>query len=76
MNFELQNIEDYTKDLPWMLKALVQLEKEFYSDGWHFIKPVLPETAFAEICKQLYPKLDACISQKGDEYTKHLLYTS
>jgi len=75
MNFELQNIEDYTKDLPWMLKALVQLEKEFYSDGWHFIKPVLPETAFAEICKQLYPKLDACISQKGDEYTKHLLYT-
>ena len=75
MNFELQNIEDYTKDLPWMLKALVQLEKEFYSEAWHFIKPVLPETAFTEICEQLHPKLADAISQKGDDYTKHLLYT-
>ena len=29
MDFRLQNIEDYTKHLVWMLKALEQLEKEF-----------------------------------------------
>ncbi len=75
MNFELQNIEDYTRDLPWMLKALVQLEKEFYGQDWDFIKPVNSETAFTEISKQLHPKLSAVISEKGDSYIKHLLYT-
>lgn len=75
MNFELQNIEDYTKNLVWMHKALVQIEKEFSTEDWLFIKPVLPEKAFTEICDQLYPKLTNAISEKGDSYIKHLLYT-
>lgn len=75
MNFELQNIEDYTKNLTWMLKALVQVEKEFHAEDWHFTKPIRPETAFIEICEQLYPYLANRISEKGDSYTKHLLYT-
>jgi hypothetical protein len=75
MNFELQNIDDYTKNLVWMLKALVQIEKEFSTEDWLFIKPEHPETAFTEICEQLYPKLANAISEKGDHYTKHLLYT-
>jgi len=74
MNFGLENIEDYTKDLPWMLKALAQLEKEFLHEQWTFRKPIHPETAFLEIVKELHPKLDALIHQRGSSYTRQLLY--
>ena len=75
MNFELQNIEDYTRDLAWMLKALEQLEKEFQVENWTFIKPIQPETAFEKITLQLHPKLKELIEQRGDLYCKQLLYT-
>lgn len=75
MTFELQNIEDYTKDLDWMLKALSQLEKEFLVENWTFRKPVNPQTAFEEIVVQLHPKLENCLAKKGDSYCKQLLYS-
>lgn len=75
MAFELQNIEDYTKDLAWMLKALEQLEKEFQIENWTFRQPIHPETAFDEVCTQLQPKLKAMIEQRGEHYCKQLLYT-
>lgn len=74
MNLGLENIEDYTKDLPWMLKALIQLEKEFVHEQWLFRKPIHPETAFREIVNELHPKLDALIHQRGSSYTRQLLY--
>jgi hypothetical protein len=75
MDFGLQNIEDYTKDLNWMLKALSQLEKEFLVENWTFRRPVNPETAFEEIVLQLQPKLADLLEQRGDSYCKQLLYT-
>lgn len=75
MDFGLQNIEDYTKDFVWMLKALEQLEKEFQIENWIFQKPLNPTTAFEEIVLQLHPKLDELIEQRGDGYCKQLLYT-
>ena len=75
MGFGLQNIEDYTKDLAWMLKALEQLEKEFQVENWFFRKPLNPTTAFEEITLQLHPKLKELIEQRGDDYCKQLLYT-
>jgi len=74
MDFGLQNIEDYTKDLAWVLKAVEQLEKEFQSEKWTFRKPVHPETAFKDIVLQLQPRLKELIGQRGDYYFKQLLY--
>jgi hypothetical protein len=75
MDFGLQNIEDYTKDLTWMLKALEQLEKEFQVEGWVFRKPIDPNTAFEEIALQLHPKFKELIERRGDDYCKQILYT-
>lgn len=74
MNLDLKNIEDYTKDLFWVLKALEQLEKEFQSETWHFQKPNRPESAFYEIASQLHPRLTDLLHHKGSEYIKHYLY--
>jgi len=75
MDFGLQNIEDYTKDLAWMLKALEQLEKEFQVEHWTFRKPIHSTTAFEDISLQLHPKLKDLILRRGDTYCKQLLYT-
>jgi len=74
MDFGLQNIEDYSKDSVWMLKALEQLEKEFQSEKWTFRKPVHPETAFNDIVLQLQPRLKELINRRGAIYCKQLLY--
>ena len=74
MDFGLQNIEDYSKDLVWMLKALEQLEKEFQTEKWTFLKPLHPETAFNDIVIQLQPRLKELIDRRGDVYCKQLLY--
>ncbi|MCS5662735.1 MAG: hypothetical protein NZ604_00420 [Flavobacteriales bacterium] len=74
MDFGLQNIEDYTKDLAWVLKAVEQLEKEFQSEKWTFRKPLHPETAFKDIVLQLQPSLKALIDRTGHDYCKQLLY--
>jgi hypothetical protein len=74
MDFGLQNIEDYSKDLVWMLKALEQLEKEFQSEKWTFRKPLHPETAFKDIVLQLQPGLKELIDRRGHDYCKQLLY--
>jgi len=75
MNFELQNIEDYTKDLVWMLKATIQVEKEFCVENWVLIKPINAQTAFEDIVVQVHKKLANLIKLKGDSFVKHLLYT-
>ena len=59
MDLELKNISVYSKDLYWMLKAIVQLEKEFEGEGWFFLKPSDPHQAFDELVVQLEPKLKA-----------------
>ena len=74
MNFGIEHIDDYTQDLPWMLRALLQLEKEFVHERWTFHKPIYPETAFYEIVKELQPKLEALIQERGASYTRQLLY--
>ena len=74
MNLDLKNIEDYTKDLFWVLKALEQLEKEFQRESWHFQKPTRAESAFHEIASQLHPRLTDLLTHKGSEYIKHYLY--
>jgi hypothetical protein len=74
MNLGLQNIEDYTKDLHWMLQATMQLEKEFYQQGWIFDKPIQADNAFEFIEQQLLPKLSNEMAQKGNSYSKQLLY--
>ena len=75
MNFELQNIEDYTKDLVWMLKATTQVEKEFCVENWVLVKPINAQTAFEDIAVQVHKKLTDLIKLKGDSFVKHLLYT-
>jgi hypothetical protein len=74
MKLGLEHIEDYTQDLSWMLKALVQLEKEFVLEQWTFKIPVNPETAFQQIVEALHPKLDELIRLRGASFTKQLLY--
>jgi len=74
MDVSLQNIDDYTKDLSWMLKALVQIEREFQSQDWVFTKPVNAQTAFEDIEQQLEPKITALIAQRGHAYFKQMLY--
>ena len=75
MDFGLQNIEDYTRKLKWMLKASKQLEKEFATEKWSFEDPIHPDTAFSDLVMQLNPKLAQLLTQRGDEYCKQLLYT-
>ena len=36
MDLGLKNVSVYSKDLYWMLKAIVQLEKEFEGEGCFF----------------------------------------
>jgi len=74
MDVSLQNIDDYTKDLSWMLKALVQIEREFQNQDWVFTKPVNAQTAFEDIEQQLEPKITALIAQRGHAYFKQMLY--
>jgi hypothetical protein len=75
MDFTLENVENYTKNLTWMLKALKQIEKEFYSQAWVFTKPTLAESAFEDISQQLEPKICRLIENNGVQYCKQILYT-
>ena len=57
MDLELKNVSVYCKDLHWMLKAISQLEKEFESEKWVFLKPSDPQKVFQEIVFQLEHRL-------------------
>ena len=74
MDLELKNISVYSKDLYWMLKAIVQLEKEFEGEGWFFLKPSDPHQAFDELVVQLEHKLKELVDRRGLFYCKQLLY--
>ena len=74
MDLELKNISVYSKDLYWMLKAIVQLEKEFEGEGWFFLKPSDPQKAFDDVVFQLEPKLKDLVDRRGLFYCKQLLY--
>lgn len=74
MDLELKNVSVYSKDLYWMLKAMVQLEKEFEGEGWFFLKPSDPHQAFDELVVQLEPKLKELVNCRGLFYCKQLLY--
>jgi hypothetical protein len=53
MDLELKNVSVYCKDLYWMLKAISQLEKDFESEKWVFLKPSDPQKVFQEVIFQL-----------------------
>ena len=74
MDFELKNVSVYRKDLYWMLKAIAQLEKEFESEKWLFLKPSDPQKVFEEVVFQLEPRLKELVDRKGLSYCKQLLY--
>ena len=74
MDLELKNVSVYSKDLYWMLKAIVQLEKEFEGEGWFFLKPSYPQHAFDDVVVQLEPKLKELVDLRGLFYCKQLLY--
>tara|TARA_B000000475_G_scaffold237934_1_gene206741 strand:+ start:1364 stop:1759 length:396 start_codon:yes stop_codon:yes gene_type:complete len=74
MDLELKNVSVYSKDLYWILKALVQLEKEFEGEGWFFLKPSDPQKAFDDVVFQLEPKLKDLVDRRGLFYCKQLLY--
>ena len=74
MDLELKNVSVYSKDLYWMLKAIVQLEKEFEGEGWFFLKPSDPQKAFDDDDVQLEPKLKELVDLRGLFYCKQLLY--
>ena len=74
MDLDLENIEDYTRDLGWMLKALEQLEREFRGEMWTFEKPEEARYAFTTIIFQLEPRLKDLIARRGDAYFQQLLY--
>ena len=57
MDLELKNVSVYCKDLYWMLKAISQLEKEFESEKWVFLKPSDTQKVFQEIVFQLEHRL-------------------
>ena len=57
MDLELKNVSVYCKDLYWMLKAISQLEKEFESEKWVFLKPSAPQKVFQQIVFQLEHRL-------------------
>ena len=74
MDFELKNISAHSKDLYWIIKVAVQLEKEFKSEEWVFLKPSDPQKAFDELVNQLEPKLKELFDLRGLSYCKQLLY--
>jgi len=74
MDLELKNISVYSKDLHWMLKAVAQLEKEFESEEWVFIKPSEPQKVFDDVVFQLEPKLKDLVDRRGLFYCKQILY--
>ena len=74
MDFELKNVSVYSKDLYWMLKAVAQLEKEFESEKWVFLKPSDPQKVVEEVVFQLEPRLKELVDRKGLSYCKQLLY--
>tara|TARA_S200000501_G_scaffold362181_1_gene391370 strand:- start:773 stop:1168 length:396 start_codon:yes stop_codon:yes gene_type:complete len=74
MDLELKNVSVYSKDLHWILKALVQLEKEFEGEEWVFVKPSDPQKAFDDVVFQLEPKLKDLVDRRGLFYCKQLLY--
>ena len=57
MDLEFKNVSVYCKDLYWMLNAISQLEKEFESEKWVFLKPSDPQKVFQEIVFQLEHRL-------------------
>ena len=74
MDFELKNVSVYSKDLYWMLKAVAQLEKEFESEKWVFLKPSDRQKVFQEVVFQLEHRLKELVNRKGLSYCKQLLY--
>lgn len=74
MDLELKNVSVYSKDFPWMLKAVAQLEKEFESEQWVFLKPSNPQKVFEEVIFQLEHRLKELVNRKGLSYCKQLLY--
>mgnify|MGYP001228554820 CR=1 FL=1 len=74
MDFELKNVSVYTKDLYWILKAISQLEKEFDSEKWVFLKPSDLQKIFEEVVFQLEYMLKKLVDRKGLSYCKQLLY--
>ena len=46
MDLELKNVSVNSKDLYWMLKAVAQLEKEFESEQWVFLKTLTSSKSF------------------------------
>ena len=74
MDLELKNVSVYSKDLHWILKALVQLEKEFESEEWVFVKPSDSQKAFYDVVFQLEPKLKDLVDRRGLFYCKQMLY--
>ena len=74
MDLELKNVSVNSKDLYWMLKAVAQLEKEFESEQWVFLKPSDPQKVFDEVVFQLEHRLKELVNRKGLSYCKQLLY--
>ena len=71
---DLELVSVYSKDLHWMLKAIAQLEKEFESEQWVFLKPSDPKKVFNEVVFQLESRLKELVNLKGLYYYKQLLY--
>ena len=74
MDFGIKNIDNYTKDLGWVLKAIDQLEKEVQHEKWKFSKPIDYKTAFQQVVLHLKAKLKELIHKKGTTYLSQLLY--
>ena len=74
MDLELKNVSFYSKDLYWMLQSIVQLEKEFETEKWVFLKPSYPQKVFEEVVFQLESWLKELVDRKGLSYCKQLLY--
>ena len=74
MDLELKNVSVYSKDLYWMLKAIAQLEKEFESEKWVFLRSSDPKKIFNEVVFQLESRLKELVNRKGLSYCKLLLY--
>ena len=68
MDLELKNVSVYSKDLYWILKALVQLEKEFESEEWVFVKPSDPQKYFDDVV--FHRVIDDFVTQAGDPTCK------
>ena len=53
-----------------MLKAVAQLEKEFESEQWVFLKPSDPQKVFEEVVFQVEHRLKELVNRKGLSYCK------